>query len=63
MYILDIDECLTESCHQNTTCNNTVGSYICLCDLGFTSDGIKCTGGYNVFWEQSVKNNYIFNNI
>ena len=43
-YILDIDECLTDPCHANGTCNNTIGSYVCACDPGYSGDGFKCTG-------------------
>ena len=42
--ILDIDECLTSPCHPNATCNNTDGSYICGCDMGYSGDGYNCTG-------------------
>ena len=43
----DVNECQSasadgltpiESCADNTTCENTVGSYICYCDLGWESD-------------------------
>ena len=35
----DIDECLFETCADNATCMNTDGSFLCLCDPGFTGDG------------------------
>ena len=43
---LDVDECHdgTDSCHATANCSNTVGSYSCNCDIGFTGDGITCTG-------------------
>ena len=48
--IVDIDECLTsQPCHANATCNNTVGSYLCSCDLGYSGDGMKCSGRNGVF--------------
>ena len=31
MNLTDIDECLRNPCHTNATCNNTAGSYICVC--------------------------------
>ena len=45
MYIfhfLDINECLTISCHPNATCVDSVGSYSCRCNLGFTGNGSAC---------------------
>ena len=44
-YFLDLDECVTESpCHENATCNNTIGSYLCECNDGYTGNGTYCTG-------------------
>ena len=44
----DIDECSedTDNCSQN--CNNTIGSYQCLCIDGYTldSDNHTCNGQY-----------------
>ena len=44
--LADINECNTElhPCHLNATCINTNGSFHCLCNNGFTGDGIDCTG-------------------
>ena len=36
---LDINECGTSSpCGEHGTCNNTVGSYYCLCENGWTGE-------------------------
>ena len=43
-YTLDIDECSSNPCHANATCNNTMGSYVCACDPGYSGDGFNCTG-------------------
>ena len=43
---LDVDECANSSCHANATCNNTVGSFVCRCDSGFSGDGFNCSGMY-----------------
>ena len=44
--VLDIDECSSNShsCDANAVCNNTRGSYICACKLGYSGDGKYCTG-------------------
>ena len=42
---LDVNECLLNStCDANATCNNTQGSYTCMCDSGYSGDGISCDG-------------------
>ena len=43
---LDVDECLTgtAACYSNSTCVNTVGSYMCECDFGFVKNGSACIG-------------------
>lgn len=50
---IDEDECLKklEYCGKNATCHNTIGSYFCLCEKGFTpthnftlNDSITCQG-------------------
>ena len=42
----DIDECDTEehSCSVDAVCNNTEGSYSCVCKPGFSGDGWACRG-------------------
>lgn len=45
----DIDEC-REGYNCSQHCNNTIGSYLCYCDDGFTlnaTDGHTCDGMYN----------------
>ena len=39
----DVNECLTERpCDGNATCADTLGSYTCTCNAGFTGDGLTC---------------------
>ena len=45
-YSVDIDECLSDPCDSNATCNNSVGSFTCTCDSGYTGDGFQCPGGF-----------------
>ncbi|CAB4039463.1 Signal peptide, CUB and EGF-like domain-containing 3 [Paramuricea clavata] len=42
---LDIDECINEpnsNCSEDAICNNTIGSYQCICKNGYLGDGIQC---------------------
>ena len=42
----DINECAesTAACDSNATCANSPGSYECICDNGYSGDGMSCTG-------------------
>ena len=45
----DVDECAAQgvdNCRDYATCNNTMGSFECTCDEGFTEDGETCIGEY-----------------
>lgn len=46
MHVLDINECGNgpNSCHKNSKCINTPGSYVCRCIQGFFGDGHTCKG-------------------
>ena len=46
LFISDVDECSlrTDQCGINADCLNTIGSYSCTCKVGFSGDGINCTG-------------------
>ena len=35
---------LTDPRHWNLTSNNTIGSYMCVCDTGYSGDAFNCTG-------------------
>ena len=44
-FLLDIDECSSaQPCEINAFCNNTHGSYNCICEEGYYGDGLSCTG-------------------
>lgn len=52
----DIDECTTGAaqCHYNATCVNIPGSFSCVCEPGYTGDGIICNGKlcqYCFYWK------------
>ena len=42
----DIDECSTDTdnCDMRASCINNDGSFLCTCNIGYTGDGIMCTG-------------------
>ncbi|KAI8495113.1 hypothetical protein Bbelb_270990 [Branchiostoma belcheri] len=42
----DIDECVNhgDNCHTHATCTNTLGSFTCSCNLGYTGNGVTCSG-------------------
>jgi len=42
----DIDECesSTPQCHAMATCQNTPGTFQCVCNEGYTGSGTECTG-------------------
>ena len=42
---VDVINCENDDgCHDNATCTDANGSYICVCSDGFTGDGFNCTG-------------------
>ena len=40
----DKREAFIGKCHKEASCNNTHGSYVCICKSGFIGDGNNCTG-------------------
>ena len=49
MHVLDINECVTDSsCDNNALCENTEGSFMCVCHEGFYGDGFNCTGNGSI---------------
>ena len=44
--ISDLDECLiSDPCHALATCVNTASSYMCMCNQGYTGDGVNSCEG------------------
>ena len=50
-FFSDFDECAnnTDDCDVNAYCNNTVGSFNCTCNSGYTGNGTACAGKYDYF--------------
>eukprot|EP01134_Creolimax_fragrantissima_P000184 CFRG0184T1 len=40
---VDVDECISNPCDNNADCLNTEGSYNCICNAGFSGNGLECT--------------------
>ena len=47
--VIDINECDvgTDNCHPNATCMDSVGSFECSCNSGFTGSGVTCLGEFS----------------
>ena len=46
--ISEINRCnyTIDGCHTNASCVNITGSYMCVCNQGFSGNGAMCTGMY-----------------
>ena len=55
--ITDKDECSdsTHNCDTQATCTNTVGSFICACNDGYTGDGVTCDGNMFILSSQLIR--------
>jgi len=59
VFVSDANECNASHllCDVvNGICQNTIGSYICLCKNGFTGDGKSCDGKMNIFLSVTTGN-------
>ena len=34
----------THNCNMNATCSNTIGSFSCSCNSGYSGNGFACSG-------------------
>uniref|UniRef100_A0A3B4WBS5 EGF-like domain-containing protein n=1 Tax=Seriola lalandi dorsalis TaxID=1841481 RepID=A0A3B4WBS5_SERLL len=53
----DINECTNKTvCGDHAFCQNLIGTYLCVCDMGFTTtaDGKACVGIHIFKAEQNV---------
>ena len=46
VFYKDVDECLEQPrpCAVNAKCSNVLGSFSCLCPIGYSGDGYLCEG-------------------
>jgi hypothetical protein len=51
-YFTDVNECVPEfdNCHGNAQCNNTDGSFVCICNEGYTENGVICESKWTKLW-------------
>ena len=40
---------MTHNCHADSRCTNTKGSFYCTCNVGYTGDGVTCTGTSEIY--------------
>ena len=56
---IDVNECepdgisdfykhLAHNCHNDSNCTNTKGSFYCTCLVGYSGDGVSCSGKWNI---------------
>ncbi len=38
-----------DNCDPNAQCISTRGSFVCICNQGYSGDGITCRGRYELF--------------
>ena len=49
----DIDECnlSVSQCLPDSHCENTIGSYLCICNVGYSGDGfVNCTSKFIMYY-------------
>ena len=37
------------TCDQNASCNNTIGTFVCICNHGYDGTGLVCTGNASCY--------------
>ena len=50
-YFVDIDECSSDAlntCDINASCMDIEGSFLCMCDIGYTGNGTFCDGEFQL---------------
>ena len=48
IWYVDIDECSGfDMCAELAYCENTNGSFRCICDEGYVGNGVTCEGNYD----------------
>lgn len=46
LHFTDIDECFSDPCHPNASCENMISSFTCTCVSGYSGNGFQCIGEY-----------------
>ena len=47
-FLSDVNECVRNlhNCHVDGYCDNIKGSFYCTCHIGYSGDGVTCSGKY-----------------
>ena len=55
-YNADINECDSTPCDVNAMCQDTNGSFVCVCNSGFSGNGFNCSSKLvKVIWASLSK--------
>ena len=58
----DVDECqLSDACHSDHVCNNTIGSYTCECAPGFTKSSSSQNNQESICNGEEIGTHYLRN--
>ena len=58
----DVDECqLSDACHSDHVCNNTIGSYTCECAPGFTKNSSSQNNQEPICNGEEISTHYLGN--
>lgn len=52
IFFTDIDECLSNPCHNGATCSDVIDFYNCSCIPGF--DGVNCENGKSLLRRKMI---------
>ena len=60
-HFLDVNECALgkHNCDANANCTDTIGSYMCACNIGYEGDGFNCTSETHSF--EGLTNGLVLN--
>ena len=63
VYVSDVDECASNPCQNNGTCNDAINQFQCSCLAGFTDDMCQTSNAFSFLFQKSVNENWTLNSI